>query len=120
MFFSTCSAGALSGPDFCFIFAPCGYDEPEILPSGSPSIGLTGADGGQAMPNSSVNRPTLTFHSTPPGSTSLLQVSTHSEEVQSWRAALYGVLGVDLTEIQGLGPSLVAGRNEQNKFWRAI
>ena len=29
----TCSAGALSGPDFCFIFAPCGYDEPEILPS---------------------------------------------------------------------------------------
>src|SRR6478752_190805 len=47
MFFSTCSAGALSGPDFCFIFAPCGYDEPEILPSGSPSIGLTGADGGQ-------------------------------------------------------------------------
>src|SRR6478752_3756070 len=46
-FFSTCSAGALSGPDFCFIFAPCGYDEPEILPSGSPSIGPTGADGGQ-------------------------------------------------------------------------
>ena len=27
------SAGALSGPDFCFIFAPDGYDEPEILPS---------------------------------------------------------------------------------------
>ena len=25
-------AGTLSGPDFCFIFAPCGYDEPEILP----------------------------------------------------------------------------------------
>src|SRR6478735_10064930 len=47
MFFSTCSAGALSGPDFCFIFAPCGYDEPESLPSGSPTIGLTGADGGQ-------------------------------------------------------------------------
>src|SRR3954470_8931222 len=46
MFFSTCSAGGLSGPDFCFIFAPCGYDEPEVLPSGSPSIGLTGADGG--------------------------------------------------------------------------
>src|SRR6476619_5199787 len=45
MSFSTCSAGALPGPDFCFIFAPCGYDEPEILPSGSPSIGLTGADG---------------------------------------------------------------------------
>jgi hypothetical protein len=30
---STCSAGALSSPGFCFIFAPCGYDEPEILPS---------------------------------------------------------------------------------------
>jgi hypothetical protein len=28
-------------------------------------------------------RPTLTFHSTPPGSMSLLQVSTHSEEVHS-------------------------------------
>src|SRR5829696_8676865 len=25
------SAGALAGPDVCFIFAPCGYDEPEIL-----------------------------------------------------------------------------------------
>src|SRR3954453_14238736 len=48
MSFSTCSAGALPGPDFCFIFAPCGYDEPEILPSGSPSIGLTGADGGHS------------------------------------------------------------------------
>lgn len=29
----TRSAGALSGPDFLFIFAPCGCDEPEILPS---------------------------------------------------------------------------------------
>src|SRR4029077_17904143 len=47
MSFRTCSAGALPGPDFCFIFAPCGYDETEILPSGSPSIGLTGADGEQ-------------------------------------------------------------------------
>jgi hypothetical protein len=28
---STRSAGTLFG-DFCFIFAPCGYDEPEILP----------------------------------------------------------------------------------------
>src|SRR5271163_2884875 len=45
MSFSTCSAGALPGPDFCFIFAPCGYDEPEILPSESPSICLRGADG---------------------------------------------------------------------------
>src|SRR4051794_30371823 len=58
MFFSTCSAGALSGPDFCFIFAPRGYDEPEILPSGSPSIGLTGADGGQsAIVGQSLNEP---------------------------------------------------------------
>ena len=29
---SVTHTGALSGPDFCFIFAPCGYDEPEILP----------------------------------------------------------------------------------------
>jgi hypothetical protein len=27
----------LPGPDFCLIFAPYGYDEPEILPSESPS-----------------------------------------------------------------------------------
>src|SRR5260221_671639 len=47
MSFSTCSAGALLGPDFCFIFAPCGYDEPEILPSESPSVCLKGADGEQ-------------------------------------------------------------------------
>ena len=26
------SAGCLSGLDFCLIFAPCGYDDPEILP----------------------------------------------------------------------------------------
>jgi hypothetical protein len=26
------AAGALPGTDFCFIFAPYGYDEPEILP----------------------------------------------------------------------------------------
>src|SRR5690606_32002716 len=45
MSFSTCSAGALPGPDFCFIFAPCGYDEPEILPSESPSICLMCAVG---------------------------------------------------------------------------
>src|SRR5580693_1946198 len=45
MSFSTCSAGALPGPDFCFIFAPYGYDEPEILPSRSPSICLKGTDG---------------------------------------------------------------------------
>src|ERR1700733_822135 len=26
------SAGCFSGQDFCLIFAPCGYDDPEILP----------------------------------------------------------------------------------------
>jgi hypothetical protein len=30
------SAGWFSGPDFCLIFAPCGYDDPEILPTGKP------------------------------------------------------------------------------------
>jgi CarD family transcriptional regulator len=35
----------LPGPDFCFIFAPCGYDEPEILPPQNPSVCLTGPDG---------------------------------------------------------------------------
>lgn len=29
----TRSAGALSNPDFLFIFAPCGCDQAEILPS---------------------------------------------------------------------------------------
>jgi hypothetical protein len=33
MSFTTASAGRFTGPDFCFIFAPDGYDEPEILPS---------------------------------------------------------------------------------------
>src|ERR1700742_383723 len=47
MSFSTCSAGALPGPDFCFIFAPGGYDEPEILPPQNPSVCLTGPDGEQ-------------------------------------------------------------------------
>jgi len=27
------SAGCFPGPDFCLIFAPCGYDDPEILPT---------------------------------------------------------------------------------------
>ncbi|WP_338830024.1 SDR family NAD(P)-dependent oxidoreductase [Bradyrhizobium sp. 27S5] len=45
MSLSTCSAGALPGPDFCFIFAPGGYDEPEILPPQNPSICLTRPDG---------------------------------------------------------------------------
>jgi hypothetical protein len=25
------STDCFSGPDFCLIFAPCGYDDPEIL-----------------------------------------------------------------------------------------
>src|ERR1700755_2847282 len=44
----TCSAGGLPGTDFCFIFAPGGYDEPEILPPQNPSVCLTGPDGEQA------------------------------------------------------------------------
>jgi hypothetical protein len=39
----------LPGPDFCLIFAPYGYDEPEILPSESPSVCLKGADGEQSV-----------------------------------------------------------------------
>jgi hypothetical protein len=31
--FTTRSAGALASPDVCFIFAPDGYDEPDILRS---------------------------------------------------------------------------------------
>src|SRR5450631_3579271 len=30
------SAGCFTGPDFCLIFAPVGYDEPEILTSQTP------------------------------------------------------------------------------------
>src|SRR3984957_21255308 len=30
------SAGCFSGPDFCLIFAPCRYDDPEILPTRKP------------------------------------------------------------------------------------
>jgi hypothetical protein len=30
------SAGAFAGPDVCFIFAPDGYDEPDILRSRKP------------------------------------------------------------------------------------
>lgn len=48
MSFNTCSSGALPAPDFCFIFHPCDYDEPEVLPSDSPSISLKGADGEQS------------------------------------------------------------------------
>src|SRR5215213_5934977 len=43
------SAGAFAGPDVCFIFAPDGYDEPEILRSREPSVCLTGADAGQSV-----------------------------------------------------------------------
>src|SRR3712207_1841016 len=39
------SAGSFAGPDVCFIFAPDGYDEPDILRSRQPSICLKGADG---------------------------------------------------------------------------
>src|SRR5829696_10539929 len=40
------SAGSLAGPDVCFIFAPDGYHEPDILRSRQPSICLKGADAG--------------------------------------------------------------------------
>jgi hypothetical protein len=50
MSFMTCSAGVLTGMDFCLIFAPFkGYDEPEILPSSIRSICLIGADTGHIM-----------------------------------------------------------------------
>ena len=45
--FLICSAGALTGTDFCLIFAPSmGYDEPETLPCSIRSICLIGADDG--------------------------------------------------------------------------
>ena len=44
--FTTRSAGGFAGPDVCFIFAPDGYDEPDILRSREPSICLKRADGG--------------------------------------------------------------------------
>lgn len=36
------------GPEFCFIFAPDGYDEPETHSSEKPSMGLTAAYGKHA------------------------------------------------------------------------
>ena len=45
--FNKRSAGALPVPDFCLIFAPYGYDEPEILPSESPLICHMSADSEQ-------------------------------------------------------------------------
>jgi maleylpyruvate isomerase len=47
MSFNTCSAGSLTGTEFCLIFAPSkGYDEPEILPCSIRSICPIGADDG--------------------------------------------------------------------------
>jgi hypothetical protein len=43
MSFSTCSAGA--GPDFCFIFAACGYDEDPQLVSKVPTRNSLGSIG---------------------------------------------------------------------------
>src|SRR6188508_520312 len=45
--FRTRSAGSLTGPDFCLIFAPLkGYDEPEILPYSIRKSCLIAADAG--------------------------------------------------------------------------
>jgi hypothetical protein len=49
MSLTTVSAGPFAGPDVCFIFAPDGYDEPEILRSREPSVCLMGADAGQPI-----------------------------------------------------------------------
>jgi hypothetical protein len=38
------SAGCFSGPDFCLIFVPCGYGDPEILPIRKPRRYLKGAE----------------------------------------------------------------------------
>src|SRR3712207_650216 len=47
MSLTTVSAGSFAGPDLCFIFAPYGSDEPEILRSREPSLCLMGPDAGQ-------------------------------------------------------------------------
>src|ERR687890_797965 len=47
MSLTTVSAGAFAGPEVCFIFAPYGYNEPDILRSGKPQLCLTGPDAGQ-------------------------------------------------------------------------
>jgi hypothetical protein len=50
------SAGCFSGPDFCLIFAPCGYDDPEILPTRKPptvSKALTADTSPLASPSAS-------------------------------------------------------------------
>jgi hypothetical protein len=41
----------LTGSGFCLIFAPDGYDDPEILRPRIPSICPTGADGGHSWLN---------------------------------------------------------------------
>src|ERR671921_938206 len=46
MSLTTVSAGAFAGPEVCFIFAPYGYNEPDILRSGKPQLCLTGPDAG--------------------------------------------------------------------------
>src|SRR3970040_1042771 len=51
--FMTCSAGALTGTDFCLIFAPStGYDDPDLLPSSTRQICLTAADAGHTEADS--------------------------------------------------------------------
>src|SRR3954454_15590565 len=55
MSLTTASAGAFAGPDFCFIFATQGYDEPEILRSRDPSVCLTSADAGQLRGNVAIS-----------------------------------------------------------------
>ena len=55
------SAGCFSGPDFCLIFAPCGYDDPEILPSRKPpavSKALTADNRACYLERSLCKRPT--------------------------------------------------------------
>src|SRR5215203_3118957 len=46
MSLTTTPAGSFAGPDVCFIFAPYGYDEPDILRSREPSVCLMGTDAG--------------------------------------------------------------------------
>jgi hypothetical protein len=47
--FTTCSAGALTGPDLLPIFTPSrGDDEPEILPYSIRQFCLIGADDGHS------------------------------------------------------------------------
>src|SRR5690348_10617712 len=79
--FTTCSAGFLTGPDFCPIFAPFnGYDGPEILPSSTQPICLIGADAGQNGTNDLTLGSQLSFSkaltNSPPFSFLLLSFSS--------------------------------------------